>query len=127
MANIIFDFDPWDDKKDILLHRPGNTLGFTAILTSLEVGDMLTVKKRKEDALIRETEEGVVGLIAGGLEWLRKRGYSAEEVQNKVKAYKQGNLDRRDQTALKDKKVLEAVEEISNPRARKLAEKVVIG
>lgn len=125
MGTITFDYDTWDKRKDLLLHRPGNSLGYTAILTSLQVGDMLTVRKRKEDTLIRECEEGVIGLIAGGLEWLRQRGYSAEEVQNKVKAYKQGNLDRQDQTALQD--VQEEIQEISNPNARRLADTVVIG
>lgn len=127
MGTITFDYNDWDNKKDLLLHRPGNELGFTAILTSMEVGDMSSIKKRKRDTLIRETEEGVIGLISGGLEWLRKRGYSAENVQSKVRAYKIGNNDRQNQTAYRNVKVLEAIHEISNPTDRKLADTVVIG
>jgi len=127
MAEIKFDYNPWDDNTDILLHRPGSDLGYTAILTSLEVGDMSSVKKRKDDRLIKETEEGAVALLAGSLEWLRSRGYSAEQVQSKVKAYKQDNLDRRDQTVLKDKTVLKAINDYSNPKALTLADTVVIG
>lgn len=86
---------------------------------------MSTVRKRKDDELIRETEDGVVGLIAGGIERLRKRGYSVAEVQSKVRAYKQDNLDRIDQTAIKE--ASEQMEEISNPADKTLSDKVVIG
>lgn len=127
MGIITFDYDDWDDTKDKLLHRPGNVLGYTAILTSFDVGDMSSIRKRKKDKLIRETEQGVLELIAGGLEWMRKRGYSAEDIQSKVRAYKQGNRDIPDEILLSEKPVLDAVNKIANPRNRKLAESVVIG
>lgn len=127
MADINISFDSWDDTKDILLYRPGSKLGFAAIYNALEVGDMATIKKRREDSLIRESEDGVIGLVAGGIEWLRSRGYSAEDVQSKLRAYKQGNLDRQDQTVLQNKEVRKAITEISNPRNLTLSDKVVLG
>lgn len=127
MGTISFDYDDWDDSKDKLLNRPGNVLGYTAILTSLEVGETESIRKRKSDKLIRETEQGVIELVAGGLEWLRKRGYSAEAVQSKVRVFKNGNRDAGNEALLSTKVVRDAVEQISNPLKRRLAESVVIG
>jgi len=127
MADIKFPYDEWDDSKDKLLERPGSMLGYTAILCSLEVGDTQTIRARQRDQLIRETENGVIGLIAGGLEWLRKRGYSVAEVENKVRVYKANNQGRTSQVSLRERSVLEAVEGISNPRDRKLKDTIVIG
>ena len=120
---ITFSYELWDNKTDMLLERAGNQLGYTAILTSLNVGDMQTVRSRQRDTLIRETEDGVIGLIAGGLEWLRQRGLSASEVENKVKVYKQNNLDRH----LVLKGAQREIREIANPKSLKLADTIVIG
>jgi len=84
---------------------------------------MQTVRSRQRDTLIRETEDGVIGLIAGGLEWLRQRGLSASEVENKVKVYKQNNLDRH----LVLKGAQREIREIANPKSLKLADTIVIG
>ncbi len=127
MGTITFDYDDWDDTRDKLLHRPGNILGYTAILTSFDVGDMISIRKRKKDKLIRETEQGVIELLAGGLEWMRKRGYSAADIQNKVQVFKQGNQDIPNEILLSEKPVLDAVSELSNPLNLPLAESVVIG
>jgi len=127
MASIEFDYNSWDKSKDKLLERPGSMMGYTAILCSLEVGDMQTVRGRQRDQLIRETENGVIGLIAGGLEWLRKRGYDSASVQNKVRVYINNNQEKATQKVLRGKFVLEATENISNPRDRKLKDTIVIG
>lgn len=124
---IEFDYDNWDKSKDKMLERPGNMLGYTAIICSLEVGDMQTVRARQRNQLIRETEAGVIGLIAGGLEWLRKRGLSAAEVQNKVKVYKTNNQSTADQVVLRQMDVRKAVNEYSNPTQKKLRDTIVIG
>ena len=67
----------------------------------------------------------LIWTIAVGLEWLRFRGLSAAEVQNKVKVYKQNNLDKRETAVLKG--VQRQIRDYSNPKARKLADTVVIG
>jgi hypothetical protein len=123
----MFDYEPWDKSKDKLLHRPGNTLGFTAILNGLDVGDMSSIRKRARDTLIRETEQGVIELIAGGLEWIRSRGYSAEAIQSKVGVFIKENQNTARQTLVRAQPVLNAIEQISNPRRRRLSDKVVIG
>jgi len=128
MGDVIqFDYKIWDNKKDYLLDRPGNNIAYAVLLNSVDVGDMLTIKKRKEDTLIKEAEEGVVELLAAAIEFLRWRGYSAEEVQSKVKAFKQANHDRRDQQALRDTLVLQAIHEYSNPNDLKVVDTVVVG
>ncbi len=122
---LVFDYEPWDISKDVRLARAGNVLGFTAILTSMEIGEMSSVRARKQDTLIRETEIGVIGLLAGAIEWLRWREYTPEEVQSKVRAFKNGNLESNEQAVLKGAQI--PIEEISNPRRRKLDTKVLIG
>lgn len=123
MEKLQFDYEDWT-VKDKTLDRPGNVLGYTAIITSLDVGDTPTVRGRQQDALLRETEAGVIGLLAGAIEWLRWRGYSAATVQSKVNAYKRGNRETPSQRILKEAQ--EEIEGISNPRRRKLGT-VVIG
>lgn len=125
MGDISFSYEAWNKKTDILLQQPGNTLGFVAINNSLDVGDMPTVRARQRDRLIRETESGVIGLIAGGLEWLRQRGLSAAEVQNKVKVYKQNNLEHSETIVLRG--VQDSVQTISNPRALNISDTLVVG
>ena len=125
MADIKFEYNPWDNKTDMLLVRPGNKLGYSAIIASINVGDMPSVRRRQRDTLIRETEDGVIGLIIGGLEWLRQRGLSAAEVENKVRVYKTKNLEQRETAVLKS--VQRDIREISNPKDLKLADTVVIG
>jgi len=128
MTNKIeLDFEKWDDTKDYPLTRPGNNIGYAAILCSIDVGDMSSVRRRQRDVLINEAEKGAVALLAGSLEWLRWRGYSAADVQSKVRAYIQGNKDTQDQQVFRDKQVLKAINEISNPKARKLKAGTYVG
>jgi len=54
---------------------------------------------------------------------LRQRGLSASEVENKVKVYKQNNLDRH----LVLKGAQREIREIANPKSLKLADTIVIG
>ena len=124
---VTFDYDDWNDNTDLLLAEPGSLMGFAAINTALDVGDMPTVRQRQRATLIRETEDGVIGLIAGGLEWLRSRGLSAAEVENKVRVYKANNLAHADQVQLAVRANRQAVELISNPRDWQLEDTVVIG
>lgn len=124
---IMFDYDDWDDTEDLLLERPGSEIGYAAIVASLDVGDMPTVRQRQNDRLIKETEEGVVGLIAGGLEWFRSRGVTAAQLENKVRVYKLNNLGRKSQVTLAAKETRKAMQHISNPRKRTLDPEKVIG
>jgi len=124
MGKIEFDYDGWNVIRDIKPERPGNTLGYAAILTGMEIGDTQTVRGRQREVLLRETEAGVIGLLFGAIEWLRWRGYSAEAVQSKVLACKRRNYDDQRQKRLQE--VQENVEEPSNPRRLKLSESVVI-
>jgi len=110
------DYDSWDTTKDIRLERPGNALGYEAIRGSIDVGDMPSKRRRDSDKLIGPTIDGVIGLLAGGVEWLRHYGFSAAEVQGKVRAYKAGNLSTAQMQALRIKP--ESVEDISDPKGR---------
>lgn len=124
---IELDFEPWDDHKDYPL-----TVSHIAHVKSADNGRLsdMTVahgRKRRNEEIIQKSEAEVVALVAGGLEWLRWRGYSAGEVQSKVKSYIQGNKDRRDQQAIRTTPVLKAINDYSNPKKRKVADTVVIG
>ena len=123
--SITFDYEEWNGTKDILLNRPGSKMGYAAIQTSLLVGDTPTIRGRRRDKLIKETEEGVIGLIAGGLEWMRQRGYSAEQVENMVRVCKIKNLEQSSHAAIKN--VQANVQQVSNPRSLNLSDAVVIG
>jgi len=130
MGQITLDFDLWDKTKDTLLQRPGNYLGYTAILVGLDVGDMPTVRARERDVLIKECEEGALQLVVGGLEWLRSRGYSARDIQSKVKSFKDNDKHVHtfgDAEVLRGKQVLKAINLLSDPNVLGLEETVVIG
>ena len=88
MAEVTFKYDPWDDIKDVLPERPGNMMGYTAINSSVElrpVGENLDINS---DPLTSGTIQGIIEMIAGGIEWLRFYGLSPAEVQSKVEAFK---------------------------------------
>ena len=87
MTQVSFDYDRWDDSKDLLLEEPGNTLGYAAINSSLELrryGENTELDRTD----LQDVVEGVVGLVAGGIEWLRWFGFTTEEVQARVNAVK---------------------------------------
>jgi len=118
MGTLTFDYKPWDSTKDCLPSEPGSDVGYAVVRSSVDVGDMPYIRQHVPDELIRKAEEGAVGMLAGSLEWLRSRGYSASQVESKVRAYLRDNHDRREQQALRNKQVLQAINEISNPRNR---------
>lgn len=87
-----FDWEAWDASKDVQLDRPGNIQGLTAIQLGTDIGDAPDKDRRERDQDLKAAIDGVIGLLAGSLQWLRYYGFSAAEVQNKVKAYKLNNL-----------------------------------
>lgn len=125
MGTITFDFDPWDDTEDRLLTRPGNDVGYAVIRAETDIGDMPYSRQHAPDELISESESGAVGVLAGALEFLRSRDYTAEQVESKVKSYIRNNKDRLEQQVLRDKINLKAVVEIANPKSLKLKDTVV--
>ena len=115
MSTVNLKYDTWNDHTDKLLERPGSMLGYVAIKNGLDVGDTPTIRGRKRDDLIHGTEDGVIGLIAGGLEWLRKRGLTASEVENLVQAYISNNQQSYRELFLREKKHIRATQLVSSP------------
>ena len=92
MAKIEFDYEAWDNKKDVPLERPGNTIGYSAIHDNVYPGYVASTRDRdRRDSFTAPTIEGVIGLLAGALEWCRQYKLSAKEVESKVKAYMRDN------------------------------------
>ena len=86
MTSLNVEFNPWDKRKDILLFRPGNSLGYGAIQTGFHPGGAPDNTHR--DAVdITETVNGVIGVVAGGIEWLRKYGITPEVLEQRIHAY----------------------------------------
>ena len=82
---ISFDWEMWDIDKEILMHEPGSDLGFSAIQAGLNPGYAPNRKIANRDSSIGPMIDGVIGLLAGSMDWLRSYGLSAEEVQSRVR------------------------------------------
>ena len=100
MANLEFDYDTWQQDRDIRPSRPGNSLGIAAIRDSMDVGKLSTVRASNRDALIGTTLQGVIELLAGAVEYLRWYGMDATEVRSRVRAYLANNSASVDQRVL---------------------------
>lgn len=87
MAKVEFDYDPWNIDKDVLLERPGSEAGYAVIQAGLMLTRFFTPHARDADSTVKPGLDGVIGLLAGALEWCRWYGLSAQEVQSKVRAY----------------------------------------
>ena len=101
MASVSFPYEEWDITKDVLLENPGTPVGLAAIKSELKLGLPVVMTKQTESRAVREAEEGVIQLVAGGLEWLRWRGLTKEEVQNRVRAFKISGTGSAHQRALR--------------------------
>jgi hypothetical protein len=100
MAKLELDYDTWQSDRDILPSRPGNSLGIGAVRDGFEVGKLGTVRASNRDALIGQTLQGVIELLAGAVEYLRWYGMDATEVRSRVKAYLATNKDSTSQRVL---------------------------
>ena len=114
MNTVKFDFDAWDDSKDLLLDRPGNALAFSIVNAGLDVGDTPEKGLRATDSTIGPTLDGVIGMLAGSLEWLRKFGMTPEELESKVRAFKKSKNGAVAQEFLLEE--YRAITDISDPR-----------
>lgn len=112
MATIQFDYNDWNDKDDILLERPGSELGFGVVNAGLPIDKAPTVRQGERNPSIGPAIDGVIGLLAGSLEWLRWYGLNASDVQARVKAYKRRHTDSAVQKKLLDE--YRAITEISD-------------
>lgn len=90
MTTISFDYEVWD-KQDVQLYRPGSPLGFTTIHNSIDIGRATTVRQGAADSTIGPSLDGVVGVLAGSLEYLREYGLSASDVQSRVLSFMANN------------------------------------
>lgn len=87
MTAVRFDYEEWDDDRDVLLHRPGSTLGFGVVNASAEYGKYKTGTMGSNNRGATAIIDSIIGNIAGSLEWLRWYGLSPTDVQSKVRAY----------------------------------------
>jgi hypothetical protein len=100
MTSVSLGFENWNNESDVLLKDLGNIAAYTAINSAVKIGKRSTLREPEnipEPALILE---GVFGILAGAVEWLRWYGFTAVEVEERVKAQKRQNLDREDQRVL---------------------------
>ncbi len=126
MSTIIFDYVQWDSETDKLPFTPNTALAEMALEGQLELGDMPYTRRHVPDKLIANTEANVIAVLAGSLEFIRSRSYTAEQVQSKIRAYLRDNKDRRDEQALREKLVVKAVNLISNPSDRTVEDTIVV-
>ena len=87
MTELRIPFEPWDRDNDVPLHRPGTDYGFGMVNSGVQPGHGLTRREDDRDQKSGDAIDGVIGLLAGCTEWLREYGFTAEEVQSRVRAY----------------------------------------
>ena len=93
VTELKFPFEAWDPRIDVALERPGSVAGLTAVhadvnITDLREGSTIpTVDLRDRNPGQSGVIDGVIGLLAGSLEWLRYNGFSVEDIQSKVRSY----------------------------------------
>ncbi len=92
MKEIKFKYDPWDDAKDQLLVRAGSELSFGILQSATEIGHPPTVKVGQK-RLSGQTVDGVIGLLAASLQYLRWYGLTLEDVQARVQRITVNNKD----------------------------------
>ena len=83
---VSFDYPEWSDS-DVLPFQPGGIGGFHAIQDGLDMGHLANRNQERSDPLIGRVENEVIELIAGGLEFFRRKGISGTEVEQRVRAY----------------------------------------
>ncbi len=101
MIKVSFDYEPWAPFEDQVLFRPGTPAGRAAIATGMEVRQAGENREIDRDSVLAPTVDGVVEIIAGGIEWLRWFGLTAEDVQARVLNAKTKNLALPEQVARK--------------------------
>ena len=87
MSNSVsFSYEEWS-KTDVMPKVSEGTAGFHAIQDDISLGHLATRKQERGDPVIGRVEDEIIELIAGGLEFLRKRGIPSTEVEQRVLAY----------------------------------------
>lgn len=87
--SITFDYDAWDDNRDVYLAPPANTsIALTYIRGAITPGHKsASVKEERRDPDIAPVVNSMVALLASTLEWFRFYEMSAEDVEQRVRAY----------------------------------------
>lgn len=80
-----FNYETWDPKKDVLLEHAGSILGFGVVQTATEVGRAPDKRSDTRDQLVGPSLDGIYGLLASCLEWLRWYGEDKATVESRVK------------------------------------------
>lgn len=88
---LVFDFTAWDDSRDVLLQNASNQRAFVAVQSAIELGKTQTKRERQRDPALKGTIEGITGLLASCIEWLRWYGETPEEIQAAVRGHIQRN------------------------------------
>lgn len=97
MASVSFGYEPWDDQKDLLLKDPGNSTAFDVMNAGVKIGQRTTLQSAESENQSGRVLDGMLGMVAGALEWLRWYGYSIAEVESRVRVAKANSLGRNDQ------------------------------
>ena len=85
-TSVSFPYDEWS-KTDVMPRVSEGTAGFHAIQDDISLGHLANRKLERRDPVIGRVEDEIIELIAGGLEFLRKRGIPGSEVEQRVRAY----------------------------------------
>ena len=79
------DFPDWDATKHVLLYRLSNSAAFAILNNAVEVSHAGDNRERDRDKMGREVIEGMYGLLAASVEYLRWFGESSEEIKHGVR------------------------------------------
>jgi|TARA_Y100000310_G_scaffold341042_1_gene438896 hypothetical protein len=99
MTSLSFGYEEWDNEKDLLLREIGNETAYGAVNSGTGFGRRAERREAERDPQTSDLLDGMFGLLAGTIEWLRWYGYSASEVQSRVAAKKCNNMLRADQAS----------------------------
>jgi hypothetical protein len=88
---ITFDYADWDNRRDIALLGPGSQAGYATLNGALKIGKAPTVRQGRRSPHIGPLIDGVIGTLAGALEWCREYGLGPEDVRSRVTAYMANN------------------------------------
>ena len=100
-TKVQLDYDVWNSRDDVLSEFPLTELAIATVQSGLDVGHYNTAKEERLDPTMGPAERGVVAMLASSLEWLRKRGLSAREVEQRVRVYVRENRDKPVQRVLR--------------------------
>lgn len=82
--SLTFNFDPWDNKKDLLMEKVGNSFATTLVREGIEVSHVGTLQNERRNQTSEAAVDGIAHILAASIEWLRWYGITEADVQSRV-------------------------------------------